>query len=112
MLFRDELYTLEDVMAAAEKNPDVLWVIHEAAPGSYNTDKFVSMGKMPAKDIVTKYGWTMKKATKTKILQCAAKKEQKEHPWASPTLAMRIATDHGVKEYPECIMTIREGKRK
>ena len=54
----------------------------------------------------------MKKATKTKILQCAAKKEQKEHPWASPTLAMRIATDHGVKEYPECIMTIREGKRK
>lgn len=56
MLFRDELYTLEDVMKAAEKNPDILWVIYEAAPGSYNTDKFVSMGKMPAGDIVTKYG--------------------------------------------------------
>ena len=54
----------------------------------------------------------MKKSTKTKILECAAKKEQEEHPWASPTLAMRLATDHGVKEYPECIMTIREGKRK
>ena len=56
MLFRDELYTLEDVMKAAEKNPDILWVIYEAAPGTYNTDKFVSMGKMPAGDIVTKYG--------------------------------------------------------
>lgn len=56
MLFRDELFTLEDVMEAAKRNPDVLWVIHEAAPGSYNTDKFVSIGKMPAKDIVHKYG--------------------------------------------------------
>jgi hypothetical protein len=56
MLFRDELFTLEDVMKAAEKNPDILWVIYEAAPGTYNTDKFVSMGKMPAGDIVTKYG--------------------------------------------------------
>lgn len=56
MLFRDELFTLDDVRKAAEKNPDILWVIHEAAPGSYNTDKFISIGKMPAKDIVLKYG--------------------------------------------------------
>jgi len=56
MLFRDELFTLEDVMEAAKRNPDILWVIHEAAPGNYNNDKYVSIGKMPARDIVTKYG--------------------------------------------------------
>ena len=56
MLFRDELYTLDDVMEAAKRNPDILWVIYEAAPGSYKNDKFVSLGKMPACDIVAKYG--------------------------------------------------------
>jgi hypothetical protein len=54
----------------------------------------------------------MRKETKDKILKCAAKKEQSEHPWTTPTLAMRIATDHGVKDYPDCIMTVREGKRR
>jgi hypothetical protein len=52
----------------------------------------------------------MKKATKDKILQCGAKKEQHEHPWASPTLALRIATDHGVDDYPQCKMTVRDHK--
>ena len=54
----------------------------------------------------------MKKETRSKILECAAKKEHKEHPWATPTMAMRIATDHGVKDYPDCAMTIREGKKR
>ena len=54
----------------------------------------------------------MKKSTKAKILECAAKKEAAEHPWATPTMAMRIATDHGVKDYPDCAMTIREGKKR
>ena len=53
----------------------------------------------------------MKKDTRTKILECAAKKEKIEHPWTTSTLAMRIAMDHGVKEYPDCVMTVRE-KRK
>ena len=53
----------------------------------------------------------MKKETRDKILRCGAKKEEKEHPWATPSLAMRIATDHGVKDYPDCVMTVRE-KRK
>jgi hypothetical protein len=54
----------------------------------------------------------MKKETRIKILECAAKKEQHEHPWATPTIAMRIATDHPIKDYPDCIMTVRERKRK
>ena len=54
----------------------------------------------------------MRKETRDKILKCAAKKEHKEHPWATQELSLRIATDHGVKEYPDCIMTVREGKRK
>jgi len=54
----------------------------------------------------------MRNETRTKILQCGAKKEGKEHTWASPTIAMRIATDHGVKDYPDCIMTVRETKKK
>jgi len=49
---------------------------------------------------------------KKKVMKCAAKVEQKEHPWATPDMAMRIATDHGMKDYPQCIMTVREGKRK
>lgn len=53
----------------------------------------------------------MKHETKDKILKCGAKKEAKEHPWATPTIAMRIATDHGVKEYPQCIMTVRERRK-
>ena len=54
----------------------------------------------------------MRKSEKSKILHCAAKVEAKEHPWASPTLALRIATDHGVKEYPQCKMTVRDHKGK
>lgn len=54
----------------------------------------------------------MKKETRDKILKCAAKKEHIEHPWTTPTIAMRIATDHGVKDYPDCIMTVRETKKK
>lgn len=53
----------------------------------------------------------MKHETKDKILKCGAKNEAKEHPWATPTIAMRIATDHGVKEYPQCIMTVRERRK-
>ena len=53
-----------------------------------------------------------RKGTKAKIIQCAAKIEQKEHPWASPDLAMRIATDHGARDYPQCKMTVRDVKRK
>lgn len=53
----------------------------------------------------------MKKAAKSKIMKCAAKVEEKEHPWATPTMAMRIATDHGMKEYPQCIMTVRDNRK-
>ena len=54
----------------------------------------------------------MKRETKSKILACGAKKEAREHPWASPTIAMRIASDHGAKEYPGCKMTVRDYKKK
>jgi len=54
----------------------------------------------------------MNKNTRNKVLKCGAKKEQKEHPWASPSIAMRIATDHGAKDYPECVMTVRERRKK
>jgi hypothetical protein len=53
----------------------------------------------------------MKKSTKEKILKCGAVKEQKEHPWATPTIALRIATDHGVKDYPDCKMTVRDNRK-
>lgn len=59
MLFRDELYTLEDVMKAAEKNPDVLWVVYEAHPdqrGSKGATRRENVGTMPASTIMTKFG--------------------------------------------------------
>ena len=55
MLFRDELYTLEDVLKAAEKNPDILWVVYEVSgkgkPGSWSHH-----GKMSASTIMSKFG--------------------------------------------------------
>jgi len=51
------------------------------------------------------------KGKKGKIMTCAAKVEQKEHPWATPDMAMRIATDHGEKDYPQCLMTVRERRK-
>lgn len=53
----------------------------------------------------------MQKKQKGKVMACAAKIEQKEHPWATPTIAMRIATDHGEGDYPQCIMTVRERRK-
>jgi hypothetical protein len=53
-----------------------------------------------------------KESNRAKAMKCAAKVEQKEHPWATPTMAMRIATDHGVKDYPDCVMTVREQRKK
>ena len=55
MLFRDELYTLEDVLKAAEKNPDVLWVVYEAN-GRGNAGSWNHLGKMSCASIVEKYG--------------------------------------------------------
>ena len=52
------------------------------------------------------------KSGKSKILKCGAKIEQKEHPWATPTIAMRIASDHGPEDYPQCKMTVREYRKK
>ena len=55
LLFRDELYTLEDVMRAAERNPDVLWVVYEAngkgKPGSWSHH-----GTMTTSTIMSKFG--------------------------------------------------------
>jgi len=55
MLFRDELYTLDNVMKMAEKNPDILWVVYETngkgGPGSWEHH-----GTMPCSAIVEKYG--------------------------------------------------------
>lgn len=45
-------------------------------------------------------------------MTCAAKIEAKEHPWATPNLAMRIAMDHGEGEYPQCKMTVRDVKKR
>jgi hypothetical protein len=54
----------------------------------------------------------MRKETRAKILQCGAAKEHKEHPWATPSIAFRIATDHGAKDYPDCKMTVRGHKKR
>jgi hypothetical protein len=58
MLFRDELYTLEDVMRSAEKNPDVLWVVYEARRSKFNNpeDMGKKVGTMSCATIVHKYG--------------------------------------------------------
>jgi len=52
MLFRDELYTLEDVMRAAKKNPDILWLVYETNHEPHKG----SCGAMSGATIVTKFG--------------------------------------------------------
>jgi len=56
MLFRDEMYTLEDVMKAAEKNPDVLWVVYETHGRGGGAGSWGHLGKMTCAAIVEKYG--------------------------------------------------------
>lgn len=59
MLFRDELFTLEDVMRAAEKNPDVLWVVYETHPnqrGYKGEPRRENIGTMTASTIMSKFG--------------------------------------------------------
>lgn len=59
MLFRDELFTLEEVMRAAEKNPDVMWVVYEAHPnkrGYKGETRRENIGTMTASTIMSKFG--------------------------------------------------------
>jgi hypothetical protein len=56
MLFRDELFTMEDVMRAAEKNPDLLWVVYETKQGNADIQRRESLGKMSCTTIMQKYG--------------------------------------------------------
>lgn len=56
MLFRDELYTLDEVLKAAEKNPDVLWVVYETQGRGGGSGSWGHLGKMSSVSIVEKYG--------------------------------------------------------
>ena len=59
LLFRDELYTLDEVLKAAEKNPDVLWVVYEAHPnqrGYKGEIRRENIGTMTASTIMSKFG--------------------------------------------------------
>jgi hypothetical protein len=55
MLFRDELYTLEDMQKMAEKNPDVLWVVYESN-GRAGSGSWCHHGTMQGSAIVEKFG--------------------------------------------------------
>lgn len=55
LLFRPELYTLDEVLKMAGKNPDVLWVVYEAKRGTHRGER-ENVGTMSCATIVSKYG--------------------------------------------------------
>ena len=56
MLFRDELFTLEDVRKKAERNPDFLWVVYEVQRGGADIGRREKLGTMSCATIINKYG--------------------------------------------------------
>ena len=56
MLFRDELFTLDDVRKESEKNPDFLWVVYEVKRGGKDIHRRENLGTMSCATILNKYG--------------------------------------------------------
>ena len=55
MLFRHQTYTLDEVLQAAKKNPDILWVLYEVNPRNQDGG-WDNMGTLSGSAITEKYG--------------------------------------------------------
>jgi hypothetical protein len=55
ILFRDELYTLEQVRDMIKKNPDLIWVVYQVKKGTHKGER-ANMGSVDSQTLVAKYG--------------------------------------------------------
>ena len=55
MLFREELYTLDEVREMIRKKPDLAWVVYQTKPGTHKGER-TNCGTFDSVSLLTKFG--------------------------------------------------------